>query len=321
MTKIAATPLAKTLAYRKGIELIEVKGSGKGGIIKAVDVETHGKLRYTPLAGRIARELGIDMTKVKGSGYKGKIRKSDLPVFISIEADEIKKETGRSVRKPIQGMRKVIADRMKKSHLSAPPVTLNIKVDVTELLNLRNQVNKTLESSVSINDLVMKAVAQSLREYPNINVTIDGDDIVFQDEVNLGMAVALPDGLIVPVIKNADRLGLIELSAAAKKLGAKAKEDKLTIDEITGGTFTVSNLGMMGITSFTPIINPPESAILGVCAVEENLRLNNGKVESRQIMGLSLTIDHRVIDGAQGAIFLGRIKKFMENPMEIILER
>lgn len=321
MAKIAATPQAKTLAHKNGIDLNVVKGSGTGGVIKGRDIENHRVVKFTPLAGRIAKELNLDMSKVQGSGYNGKIRKEDLPGLEGIEHAPVNRGLGSNIRKPMVGMRKIIADRMLKSHLEAPPVTLNAKADVTELLSLRKQMNKTLGSSISVNDLVMKAVAQSLREHSYINVTIDGNDIVFLDEINLGMAVALPDGLIVPVIKNADRLGLRELSASAKDLGSKAKEGRLIPDEIMGGTFTVSNLGMLGITSFTPIINPPESAILGVCSVEEVLRLENGRVESRNIMGLSLTIDHRIIDGAQGAIYLSRIKELLENPMEIIMDR
>jgi pyruvate dehydrogenase E2 component (dihydrolipoamide acetyltransferase) len=172
-----------------------------------------------------------------------------------------------------------------------------------------------------VNDLVMKAAAQSLKEHSYVNVTIDENDILYLADINLGMAVALPDGLIVPVIRNADKLSLKELSDTARDLGTRAKEGKLMPEEIKGGTFTVSNLGMYGIASFTPIINPPESAILGVCMVEEVLRLENGRIESRSVMGLSLTIDHRVIDGAQGAIFLGRVKELLENPLGIVLER
>jgi len=309
--KIAATPLAKTLAREKGIELASIRGSGTGGVIRGSDVESYKGIKATPLAARIAKEMKVDLSQVKGSGHRGKIKKEDLPV-----AEENNRTgtgiSGRGVRKPMKGIRRIIADRMLKSHLEA---------DVTELLRLRKQMNKTLGSNISVNDIVMKAAVISLKEHSYINVTIDGNDILFLTDINLGMAVALPEGLIVPVIKNAEGLGLKELSDIAKDLGSRAKEDRLVPDEITGGTFTVSNLGMFGITSFTPIINPPESAILGVCAVEEVLRLEKVRVESRSVMGLSLTIDHRVIDGAQGAVFLGRIKELLENPLEIIMER
>lgn len=318
--KIAATPLARTLASKAGIDLKSIKGSGTGGVIKGRDLKSRRMIRCTPLAGRIANEYNLDLSQVIGSGYNGKIMKADLPGVESIKNTAAKNGSDSNMRKPMKGMRRLIADRMLKSHLEAPAVTLNTKADVTDILRLRKEMNKTFNISISVNDLVMKAVAQSLREHSYINVMIDGNDIVFLDEINLGMAVALPDGLIVPVIKNADRMSIRELSESAKYLGARAKENKLMPDEILGGTFTVSNLGMLGITSFTPIINPTESAILGVCAVEEVLRLENGSVRSRSIMGLSLTIDHRVIDGAQGAVFLSRIKEMLENPLEIILD-
>jgi pyruvate dehydrogenase E2 component (dihydrolipoamide acetyltransferase) len=322
--KIPATPLAKAIARKNGIDLADIKGLETGKVIKARDVESYvenyKEIKATPLASRIAKEMNLDMSQIKGSGFRGKITKEDLTAV----GGNKKPETGISdnnTRKPMKGMRKIIADRMLKSHLEIPPVTFNIKADVTELLNLRKQINKTFESKITVNDFVMKAAIQALREHPYINVTIDGNDIVFLDEINLGMAVALPEGLIVPVIRNADKLSLRELSASAKDLGSRAKNNKLMPDEITGGTFSVSNLGMMGITSFTPIINQPESAILGVCAVEEVLRLENGRIESRSMMGLSLTADHRVIDGAQAAIFLSRIKELLENPVELIMDR
>lgn len=318
--KIAATPLAKTLAREKGVELAAVHGSGTGGVIKGRDIESFRRAKATPLAARIAREMKLELTGIQGSGYGGKIRKEDVMPLLENNRTEAVMTSG-GERVPMKGIRRIIADRMLKSHLEAPPVTLDMKADVTELLNLRKQLNKLRSSRITINDFVIKAAAISLREHPFINVKLEKDSIVFMDCINIGMAVALPQGLIVPVIKNAGSLGLEELSAAAKDLGTRAREDRLMPDEITGGTFTVSNLGMYGITSFTPIINPPESAILGVCAVEEVLRLRDGMVESRSIMGLSLTIDHRVIDGAQGAVFLGRIKELLENPLEIMIER
>jgi pyruvate dehydrogenase E2 component (dihydrolipoamide acetyltransferase) len=321
LKKIAATPLAKTIARKTGIDLTVIKGSGKDGVIKGRDVEKHRNIKATPLASRIARELNLDMAQLSGSGHNGKIRKDDLPHTAEKGNALAESKSGSSIRKPMKGIRKIIADRMLKSHLEAPPVTLCGKVDVTELLSLRKQMNKTLGCSISVNDLVMKAAAQSLKEHSYVNVTIDENDILYLADINLGMAVALPDGLIVPVIRNADKLSLKELSDTARDLGTRAKEGKLMPEEIKGGTFTVSNLGMYGIASFTPIINPPESAILGVCMVEEVLRLENGRIESRSIMGLSLTIDHRVIDGAQGAIFLGRVKELLENPLGIVLER
>ena len=158
-----------------------------------------------------------------------------------------------------------------------------------------------------------------MTEHPDINASLDGDDIVYKAEIHLGMAVAFDDGVIVPVIKNADTLFLKQIAKKAKELATKVREGKLMPDECSGSTFTVSNLGMYDIVSFTPIINPPESAILGVCAIENELKMVKDTMKNKRVMGLSLTIDHRVIDGAQGAVFLQRIKSLLENPLEIMV--
>jgi pyruvate dehydrogenase E2 component (dihydrolipoamide acetyltransferase) len=216
-------------------------------------------------------------------------------------------------------MRKIIADRMVQSHLQAPPVTLNVKADVTELVALRKQINERLDIRISFNDFILKATAIALAETPGINASLEGDEIVYKTGIHLGMAVAVDDGILVPVIKDADTLSLKQIAQKAKELSAKAREEKLTPDECSGGTFTVSNLGMYDIVSFTPLLNPPESTILGVCTIENELKMIGEKIENTRIMGLSLTIDHRIIDGAQGAVFLQHIKSLLENPLEIVV--
>jgi pyruvate dehydrogenase E2 component (dihydrolipoamide acetyltransferase) len=241
----------------------------------------------------------------------------DLKSF-DTKGEEVK-PCSEPVRKQLTGMRKVIAERMLKSHLEIPPVTLNAKADVTELVALRKQINDTPDIKISINDLLLKAAAVALSESPDINASIKDNEIIYKLDINIGMAVALEDGLIVPVIKNADKLSLRQISIKAKELAAKAREGKLKPDEYSGGTFTVSNMGMYGIVSFTPIINQPEIAILGVCAIENELKMVEGKIENRSVMGLSLTFDHRVVDGSQSAIFLSKIKSLLENPLRIIV--
>jgi len=319
--KVAATPLARVLAKEKGIDLKTVKATGFHGEVKVRDVEGLRKVMATPLAERIAADKGIDLSTIEGSGFGGKIRKEDLPQRAGPAAayDAGQGSTAQAVKKPLKGIRKVIADRMLKSHLEIPPVTLNTKADVTELLELRKRLNETSSIKISINDFILKASAIALSEAPYINASIEGSEIVYKPYINVGMAVALEEGLIVPVIRNAERMSLKQIAARAKELSAKAREGKLLPDEYTGGTFTVSNLGMYGITSFTPIINQPESAILGVCAIEEELKMIGEKIVKRSVMGLSLTFDHRVVDGAQGAIFLNRIKFLLENPLEILV--
>jgi len=318
--KILATPLAKTLASLKGIDLKCIQGTGIYGEIRARDVEKAKVVTITPLAKRIAEENCIDLDNIQGSGFKGKIRKEDiLAVTRASHREKSEIEKDETNKKPLKGMRKIIAERMLKSHLEAPPVTLNTKADVTELTALKNKLREKLNLKVSYNDFVLKAAAIALKEYPNINVSLEKNEILYKNEINIGVAVALDGGLIVPNIKNADVLSLKEISHITRELAAKGREGNLTADEIEDGTFTVSNLGMYDVLSFTPIINPPESAILGVCAIEEQLKRVGDKIEDREMMGLSLTFDHRVIDGADGAIFLRKIKILLENPLEILI--
>ena len=315
--RVAATPLAKTLAKEKGIDLNTIKGTGSFGQILARDVEGAKAVQVTPLAKRIAEDRDIDLAEIKGSGYKGKIRKEDLALDAR-KIPQVHSNFEKAVRKPIAGMRKVIGDRMLTSYLQAPHVTLNSKADVTELAMLRDKLNAASEVKISYNDFILRAVALSLRGNPFVNVSIDGEDLVYKEEINIGMAVALEDGLIVPVIRDADQLSVREMATKSKELAGKAREGKLMPDEYIGGTFTVTNLGMYGVTSFTPIINPPESAILGACAIEEELKMVNDKIENRLFMGLSLTFDHRAMDGAQGAIFLKALRLLLENPYRLV---
>ena len=220
----------------------------------------------------------------------------------------------------LMGMRKVVAERMLASHTEIPPVTQNIKVDVTELMKLRKMLLETTGKKYSVNDLILKATAKCLRAHPEMLVSFDGDRIIQRAHVNLGMAVALDNGLIVPVIRDADKLGLDALAAAAKDLATRAKENKLGADEYKGSTFSISNLGMFGIETFTPIINQPDAAILGVCAIQDELALDaEGNVVKKQVMRLSVTLDHRLLDGAVVAKFQMDLRDLLETPMNILL--
>ena len=220
----------------------------------------------------------------------------------------------------LAGMRKVVAQRMLQSHTEIPPVTQNTKVDVTELMKFRKMLMAETGNKYSVNDLILKATAKCLRQHPEVLVSLDGDQIIQRAHVNLGMAVALDAGLIVPVIRDADRLGLDALSAAAKDLASRAKNNKLTPDEYKGSTFSVSNLGMFGIETFTPIVNQPDAAILGVCAVQDELVMDDeGNISKHQVMRLSFTYDHRLIDGAVAAKFVMALRDLLEKPMSIIL--
>ena len=304
----------------------------------AVPVAAGARLRVSPLARKTAAKLGVDLSKLTGSGPSGRIRQQDVlaaanaaqtaapaPAAAAAPAARPAAKGGLELMEgdtvvKLAGMRKVVAQRMLQSHTEIPPVTQNTKVDVTELMKFRKMLLAETGSKYSVNDLILKATAKCLRAHPDVLVSLDGDQIIQRAHVNLGMAVALDAGLIVPVIRDADRLGLDALSAAAKDLASRAKSNKLTPDEYKGSTFSVSNLGMFGIETFTPIVNQPDAAILGVCAVEDELVMDDqGGISKHQVMRLSFTYDHRLIDGAVAAKFVMALRDLLEKPMSIIL--
>ena len=228
-------------------------------------------------------------------------------------------EDGDTVVK-LSGMRKVVAERMLQSHTEIPPVTQNTKVDVTALMRFRKSLIETAGKKFSVNDLILKATAKVLRAHPEVLVSYDNGQVIQRAHVNLGMAVALDAGLIVPVIRDADKMGLDELAAKAKDLATRAKENKLTTDEYKGSTFSVSNLGMFGIETFTPIVNQPDAGILGVCAIQDELVMDDeGNISKHQVMRLSFTYDHRLIDGAVAAKFIMDLRDLLQSPMNILL--
>lgn len=295
------------------------------------------RIRISPLARKTAAKLGVDVSGIVGSGPSGRIRQQDVlaaakapkaaapvaaepaPAAKPVSKTGLELMEGDTVSK-LAGMRKVVAQRMLQSHTEIPPVTQNTKVDVTELMKFRKMLLAETGSKYSVNDLILKATAKCLRQHPEVLVSLDGDQVIQRAHVNLGMAVALDAGLIVPVIRDADRMGLDAISAAAKDLASRAKSNKLTPDEYKGSTFSVSNLGMFGIETFTPIVNQPDAAILGVCAVEDELVMDDeGNISKHQVMRLSFTYDHRLIDGAVAAKFVMALRDLLEKPMSIIL--
>ncbi len=298
---IAATPYAKKLSFEMGINLSDVTPSGKFGEIKAADV-----ISATPLATKVAADLNVDLSGVTGSGHGGKILKDDVLAL----ADNTTQN-----RVKMSSMRKVISERLTKSHQEIPVVTQHMKVNVTELLLLRAKLNENSEEKISLNDFILKAVARAVSEFSETRTCIQGNELIVKSEVNLGFAVGVEDGLLVPVIKNADLLSLSNLSKTAKDLATAARTGNLRQENMTGGTFTVSNLGMFNVYAFTPIINPPESGILGVCSVEDELALINDKIVVNKIMMISFTYDHRIMDGVVAAKFQQRIKGLLENPL------
>ena len=309
-------------------------------------VAANGKrIRISPLARKTAAKMGVDYSAIAGTGPSGRIVVKDIlaaaeaqkaapaPVVEAAPvaaapapaAKPAAPKTGLELMEgdkvvKLAGMRKVVSERMWASHNEIPPVTQNIKVDVTELMKFRKTLMAMTGKKYSVNDLVLKATAKCLRAHPEMLVSLDGNQIIQRAHVNLGMAVALDNGLIVPVIRDADKMGLDELSATAKDLATRAKENKLGADEYKGSTFSVSNLGMFGIETFTPIINQPDAAILGVCAVQDELALDDeGNVVKKQVMRLSVTLDHRLLDGAVVAKFEMDLRDLLQNPMSILL--
>ena len=295
------------------------------------------RIRISPLARKTAAKLGVDYTGIAGSGSSGRITQRDILAAAETQktapaapaaapapapvpkAGSLELMEGDTVIK-LAGMRKVVSQRMWASHNEIPPVTQNIKVDVTALMKFRKMLLAETGKKYSVNDLVLKATAKCLRQHPEMLVSLDGDQIIQRAHVNLGMAVALDAGLIVPVLRDADKLSLDALSAAAKDLATRAKENKLGADEYKGSTFTVSNLGMFGIETFTPIINQPDAAILGVCAIHDELDMDDeGKLFKKQVMRLSCTLDHRLLDGSVVAKFEMDLRDLLEKPMSILL--
>ena len=294
------------------------------------------RIRISPYARKLAAGMGVDYSHLTGSGPSGRIVAKDIlaaaeaqkaapaapaaaPAAPAPKKGGLELMDGDTVVK-LSGMRKVVAERMLQSHTEIPPVTQNTKVDVTALMQFRKSLAETAGKKFSVNDLILKATAKVLRRHPEILVSYDNGQIIQRAHVNLGMAVALDAGLIVPVIRDADKMGLEELAAKAKDLATRAKDNQLTTDEYKGSTFSVSNLGMFGIETFTPIVNQPDAGILGVCAIQDELVMDDeGSISKHQVMRLSFTFDHRLIDGAVAAKFIMDLRDLLQSPMNILL--
>jgi pyruvate dehydrogenase E2 component (dihydrolipoamide acetyltransferase) len=279
-----------------------------------------GEVLATPMAKRLAREHGIDLREVRGSGPGGRIQESDVLAYLeqrrrapaALEAPPAARVI------PFAGMRRAIAERMTESLQTTAQVTITTEADVTGLVEFVDRLKGQLD--ISYTAVVVKAVAAALRRHPLLNSTLVGDEIRLLDEINIGVGVALEDGLIVPVVRNADRLTLGEIDRELKRLTAAARAGTLTVDEVTGSTFTISNLGMFGVDAFTPIINPPEAAILGVGRIVEKPAVYRGQLTIRSLMTLSLTFDHRIVDGAPAAAFLQTLAGMLAQPALIFGE-
>ncbi len=300
------------------------------------DTDAHGeRIKISPLAKVLAKEKGITITEVKGTGENGRIVKKDIESFVP-SAKTKEKEQPKTESKPVinvstysgtetfdevslSQMRKVIARRLSESLFTAPHFFLTMEINMDKAVNAREGMNEFSPVKISFNDIVIKGVAMALRRHPAVNSSWLGDKIRYNHHVSIGMAVAVEDGLLVPVIRFADGKSLSQISIEAKDLGGKAKVKKLQPQEMEGSTFSISNLGMFGIEEFTAIINPPNSCILAVGGIKQTPIVKDGEIKVGNIMKVTLSCDHRVVDGATGADFLKTLKGLLEEPMRLLI--
>ncbi|HOV74655.1 MAG TPA: dihydrolipoamide acetyltransferase family protein [Candidatus Hydrogenedentes bacterium] len=308
----AASPRAKALAAERGVDLGGVTGTGAGGRIMADDVLAAAvDVKASPTARRLAANMGVNLASVEGTGIAGKIMKADVTAAASQpKATPIAPTPSPGGRRvPLSNMRRIIAKRMCESKFAAPHYYVTVEIDMAAAKAFRASLKAF---SASFNDLVLFATVKTLREFPNVNAKWLGDAIEEVADINLGVAVAVPTGLIVPVLKQAQNLSLEGLASACKALIEKARNGKLLPDDYIGNTFTVSNLGPFGVDDFTAIINQPDSAILAVGAMKDRVVAIDGGIHIRPIMKITMSSDHRVVDGAVAAQFMKRLKEILE---------
>jgi pyruvate dehydrogenase E2 component (dihydrolipoamide acetyltransferase) len=317
--RVKASARTKKIAADLNIDISQVPGTGPQGAITEQDVTAFAEKAKTappkisPTAGVIATGLGIDPSQIHKDG---RIMKADVLDFKQ-NADFLKFADPQDFTRPMSAMRKIIASRMSASQETSATVNYNQRVDTTAMKQLREELKST--AKITYTDILVKVLAKALLEFPLLNSSIVGTDIVTRNYVNIGVAVALTDGLIVPVLKYANKKELGAISTEIKALAEKARNNELGTDEITGGTFTITNIGMFGMESFTPIINQPEVAILGVNSIMDTPMVVDGQVVIKPMMNLSLTADHRVVDGSVAAQFVARLKELIEKPGLLLL--
>ncbi|HXJ99865.1 MAG TPA: pyruvate dehydrogenase complex dihydrolipoamide acetyltransferase [Gelidibacter sp.] len=298
----------------------------KKEVAPVVSTSTSGRMFISPLAKKMAEEKGINLSQVQGSGENGRIVKRDIENFKPAAASSAA-AVGKFVpsgqedfdEKPNSQMRKVIAKRLAESKFTAPHYYLNVEFDMSNSMAFREQFNSIPDTKISFNDMVVKACALALKKHPQVNSQWFADKMRLNNHVHIGVAVAVEDGLVVPVVKFANEQSLPQIGAAVRDFAGRARNKKLTPQEMEGSTFTVSNLGMFGIESFTSIINQPNSAILSVGAIVEKPVVKNGQIVVGHTMKLSLACDHRTVDGATGAQFLQTLKGYIENPVTMLI--
>ncbi|MFZ5470016.1 MAG: dihydrolipoamide acetyltransferase family protein [Myxococcota bacterium] len=324
----ASAPVGEPIAFigAKG-EKVEGKPETKPVKKEVFEAAPAGaRLRASPLAKKMAREGGLELSRVSGTGPAGRIIKRDVeqalavgppaarpPAWVARAFERVEPEA-----LPLSSMRKVIAERMTQAKREVPHFYLAVEVEMDAAMKIREEA-KALDTKVSLNDVVVKAAAMAVRRFPRINVQFQGDRVLKLRNIDVGVAVALDEGLLTPVIRDADQKGLAQISAEMRDYAERARARKLRPEEYTGGSITVSNLGMFGVDSFVAVINPPQPAILAVGAVTPRVVVREGQMVVRQMMSITFSGDHRVIDGALGAQYVRELQSLLEHPMRLLL--
>lgn len=351
-SEVSATAVARRIAKENHINLHNVKATGRHNRVTLTDLHTavaqaggslalpqsesrsavavqrdDSAVKATPVARRLARDLGINLLECRVSGSRGRVSKADVEAAVALKRPAAAGAASASAAAeapvfeeiPMAGMRKTIASRLQASKQTAPHFRVNIDAEIDALLATRKQLNASRgDAKISVNDFIVKACAAALQQVPGMNVQFDGEIIRRFDDADIAVAVALDEGLITPILKQANRKGLVAISNEIRDLATRAKVGRLKNDEIQGGTFTVSNLGMFGIKNFDAIINPPQGAILAVGAGEQRPVVRNGELAVATVVSLSLASDHRIIDGALAAQFMAALKQFLEQPATML---
>jgi pyruvate dehydrogenase E2 component (dihydrolipoamide acetyltransferase) len=323
-TTAAPAPAAQPAASAPSTNTIATPSSS--------EVVNEGRIFASPLAKKIAKEKGIDLKFVKGTGEHGRITRTDLENYTPGAAASTAQPSSNTsnmlalapagtvsfVDTPVSQMRKVIAKRLSESLFTAPHFYLTMKINMDAAIKARALLNETATAKISFNDMIVKATALSLKQHPKVNSSWMGDFIRENHHVNIGIAVAVDEGLLVPVLRFADGLSLTQISGTVKEFAKKAKDKKLQPADWEGSTFTISNLGMFGIDSFTAIINPPDACILAVGGIAQEPVVHNGQIVPGNVMNVTLSCDHRVVDGATGSAFLQTLKSLLEEPLRML---
>lgn len=328
----AAKPAVQSQTEKPAEQKTEAKTEEKTA--PAASSSSTDRVAISPLAKKMAQEKGVDINAVQGSGENGRIVKKDIenyqpsakpaasasaPAVSAAAQVAVNFVQGEDTETPNSQVRNIIAKRLSESKFTAPHYYLMVEINMDKAIEARKEINSLPDTKISFNDMIIKATAIALRKHPQVNSSWAGDKIIHRGNINIGVAVAIPDGLVVPVLRNTDQMSYTQISAAVKDMASRAKSKGLKANEMEGSTFSISNLGMFGIETFTSIINQPNSAILSVGAIVEKPIVKDGQIVVGNIMKLSLACDHRVVDGATGAEFLQTLRTYLESPLTLLL--